>query len=357
MSCASASISDAAATALTAVEVFAPLCKSYRALALFLTETDVRSLLTMPLALDAVETAFRRLANGSAIVHYRQRLYIPGASYLHYMAAGDADGGYMGLKIYTSSREGLRFLVPLFRAKTGDLAALIEADYLGQMRTGAASGIATRYLARDDARIAGIVGTGLQARTQLEAIAFVRKLERVRAFGRDAPRRENFAREMTERLRVPVQAAASAEEAVRDADIVIASTTASEPVIEGRWLRPGMHINAIGANFSNKRELDEEAVRRADVIVADSREQSKMEAGDLIYAFRDDPGRWTSVRELAEIVAGSAPGRTNPRQITLFKSNGIAIEDIVVAGRIYEVAIERGIGRQIAFWESRAAAK
>ena len=162
---------------------------------------------------------------------------------------------------------------------------------------------------------------------------------------------------MTERLRGPVQAAGSAEEAVSDADIIIAATTASQPVIEGRWLRAGVHINAIGANFPNKRELDEEAVRRSDVIVADSREQSKMEAGDLIYAFRDDPARWNSVRELAEIVAGRAPGRTDADQITLFKSNGIAIEDIVVAGRLYELARERGMGREIPLWESRASAK
>ncbi len=326
-------------------------------MALFLNEADVRTLLTMPLALDAVETAFQRLADGSAILHYRQRLHIPNASYLHYMAAGDGEGGYMGLKIYTSSREGLRFLVLLFRAKTGDLVALIEADYLGQMRTGAASGIATNHLARADSCTVGIVGTGLQARTQLEAIAAVRKLERVRAFGRDASRRESFAREMAERLRVPVQPVGSAEEAVRDMDIVVAATTASEPVIEGRWLRPGTHVNAIGANFPHKRELDEEAVRRADVIVADSREQSKVEAGDLIYAFRDDPGRWASVRELAEIVAGRAAGRTDALQITLFKSNGIAVEDIVVAARIYELALERGIGHQVSFWESRASAK
>jgi alanine dehydrogenase len=324
--------------------------------ALLLTEADVRALLTMPVALDAVETAFRRLAGGTAILHYRQRLHIPNASYLHYMAAGDGEGGYVGLKIYTSSREGLRFLVPLFRAQTGDLIALLEADYLGQMRTGAASGIATRYLARADARTVGIVGTGLQARTQLEAIAAVRKLERVRAFGRDAPRRESFAREMAERLHVPVQAVGSAEEAVREMDILVAATTASEPVIAGGWLRPGVHINAIGANFPHKRELDEEAVLRADVIVADSREQSKMEAGDLIHAFRDHPERWASVLDLAEIVAGRTPGRTDARQITLFKSNGIAIEDVVVAGRIYELAVERGMGRQIPFWESRASA-
>ena len=143
-------------------------------MALLLTESDVRSLLTMPLALEAVETAFRRLASGDALGHSRQRLHLQGKSYLHYMAAGDAAGGYMGMKIYTSSREGLRFLVPLFHAESGDLLCLIEADYLGQMRTGAASGVATKLLSRPDSHSVGIIGTGLQARTQLEAVAAVR---------------------------------------------------------------------------------------------------------------------------------------------------------------------------------------
>jgi ornithine cyclodeaminase/alanine dehydrogenase-like protein (mu-crystallin family) len=269
---------------------------------------------------------------------------------MHYMAAADATTGYMGLKIYTSSREGLRFLVTLFQAESGDLVAIIEANYLGQMRTGAASGVATRVLARNDARTIGIIGTGLQARTQLEAIAQVRKIESVRAFGRDRARREQFAAEMAERLKVSVSAADSAEAAVRDADIIITSTTSTTPVLEGRWLKPGMHINAIGANFPNKRELDDEAVRRSHVIAADSRAQSKMEAGDLMRFFGEDDSRWSAVLELAEIVAGKAPGRTSPEQITLFRSNGIAIEDIVVAGHIYELARERGLGKQIAMW-------
>lgn len=321
-------------------------------MALFLSEADVRELLTMPLALEAVEAAFRRLADGSAILHYRQRLHIPGQSYLHYMAAGDATGGYMGMKLYTSSKAGLRFLVPLFHAKSGDLVALIEADYLGQMRTGAASGLATRYLARQDARRAGIIGTGLQARTQLEAIAAVRRLERIRAFGRNIERRASFAREMTEKLSVPVETAASAEEAVRGADIVVTSTTTTDPVVEGRWLEPGMHINAIGANFPHKRELDDDAVHRADIIAADSREQSKLEAGDLVHALGDDSKRWADVVELADIVAGRHPARENAEQITLFKSNGIAIEDVVTAARVYELAIARGIGRDLPLWGS-----
>lgn len=323
-------------------------------MALLLSEADVKNILTMPIALQAVENSFRRLADGSAQLHSRQRLHIPGKSYLHYMAAADATSGYLGLKMYTSAREGLRFLVPLFDAQSGDLVALIEADYLGQMRTGAASGLATRLMARADARTVGIIGTGLQARTQLAAIASVRQIESVRAFSRDADRREKFAKQMSERLRLPVTAVASAEEAVRDAAIVVTSTNSTNPVLEGRWLQPGMHINAIGANFPQKRELDAAAVRRCDIIAVDSREQSKIEAGDLIPMYGDDDRRWDSVMELAAIVSGKIPGRASPEQITLFKSNGIAIEDIVVAGRIYELACDRSLGRQIPLWEKEA---
>jgi alanine dehydrogenase len=321
---------------------------------LLLTEADVRAILTMPLALEAVETSFRRLGDGAAVSHSRRRLNVPGKTILNYMAAADTAGGYLGLKIYSIARGAARFVVPLFRAETGELVALIEADYLGQMRTGAASGVAARVLAREDARTAAIIGTGLQARTQLEAVALARKLERIRAFGRNAERREKFAKVMTERLGVPVTPASSAEEAVRGADIVITSTTSKTPVLEGRWIEPGMHISAIGANFAEKREIDTEAVQRCDVIAADSVEQSNIESGDLIQAFAGEESRWASVREFADIVAGKAPGRTSRDQVTLFKSNGIAIEDVVVAGRIYELAQQRGIGRDIPMWQGEA---
>ena len=318
---------------------------------LLLSEADVKSLLTMPIAIDAVENSFRRLGDGSALVHSRQRLHLPSKSYLHYMAAADGVSGYMGLKIYTSSGKGLRFLVTLFSVESGDLVALIEADFLGQMRTGAASGVATRYLARENARTLGLIGTGLQARTQLQAIAQVRKLDGIRVFGRDAERRERFAEEMSDALKIPVTAAASAEDAVRDADIVVTSTTSTAPVLEGRWLKPGVHINAIGANFPQKRELDARAIERCDVIAVDSRTQSKLESGDLIQVFGEDAARWAGVKELAEIAAGKATGRTSPNQITLFKSNGIATEDIVAAGKIFEIARERGMGRDVPMWQ------
>jgi alanine dehydrogenase len=324
---------------------------------LLLTEADVESLLTMPLALECVQESFLRLADGSALLHSRQRLHLPSKSYLHYMAAADGASGYMGLKIYSSSREGLRFLITLFSVESGDLLALVEADFVGQMRTGAASGLATRLLAREDARAIGMVGTGLQARTQLRAIAQVRKLTEIRVFSRDSGKREIFAKEITEALKIPVSAAESAEAAVRDADIIVTSTTSTNPVVEGRWLKPGVHINAIGANFPQKRELDADAVKRCNVIVVDSREQSKREAGDLIQVFGEDDQQWKAVRELADIVSGKIAGRTNASEITLFKSNGIAIEDIVVAGRIFEMARERGIGRQVPMWQQAEAEK
>jgi ornithine cyclodeaminase/alanine dehydrogenase-like protein (mu-crystallin family) len=320
---------------------------------LLLTEADVKALLTMPLALEAVEASFQRLAEGQAVLQYRQRLHVSRKGVLNHMAAADLVTGYMGLKIYSISRTGARFVVTLFSADSGDLVALIEADYLGQMRTAAASGVATRLMAREDARIAAIIGTGLQARTQIEALAAVRKLDGIRAFGRDAGRRETFAREMSARLGVPVTAVSSAEEAVRGAQIVTTCTTSKVPVLEGRWLEPGMHFNAVGVNQAQKRELDTDAVLRCGLIAADSREQSKIEAGDLIQAFAGDASRWDSVRELAEIVSRKIPGRASANQITLFKSNGVATEDVVVAGRIYEMARERGMGKLVPMWEEK----
>ena len=321
---------------------------------LLLSEADVKSILTMPMALELVESSFRRLAEGNATLQYRQRLHVPGQGVLNHMAAADLTTGYMGLKIYSIAREGARFVVTLFHAGTGELVALIEADYLGQMRTGAASGVATKFMARDDAHVAAIIGTGLQARTQLEAIVPVRKIDSIRAFGRDAARRELFAREMTARLGIAVKAVTSAEEAVRGAQIVSTATTSKEPVLEGRLVEPGMHINAIGVNQAQKRELDTDAVLRSEFIAADSREQSKIEAGDLIHAFAGQPAQWETVHEFADVVAGRVKARGGPHQITMFKSNGVATEDIVVAGRVYEIARERKIGREMPMWQKEA---
>jgi ornithine cyclodeaminase/alanine dehydrogenase-like protein (mu-crystallin family) len=254
------------------------------------------------------------------------------------------------MKQYTYVQGKIRFMVPLYEMKTGDLVAMIEADYMGQLRTGAASGVATKVLSRQNSAIAAIIGTGGQARTQLEAVAAVRKLESARAFGRDAAKREIFSREMTERLGFPVKSAASSSEAVRGADILCTATTAANPVVSGVDLAPGVHINAIGANHAHKRELDDEAVASADVIVVDSIEQSRQEAGDLILAFRGDETCWTGVKKLSDIVARKSPGRTSDSEVTLFKSNGIASWDLAVAMKVFALAKEKRLGRVLPFW-------
>jgi ornithine cyclodeaminase/alanine dehydrogenase-like protein (mu-crystallin family) len=317
---------------------------------LHISEAEVRAVLTMPLAVEAVEEISRKQATGEVVVHPRRRFELPGGGFFHYMAAADFTLGFVAMKQYTYVRGKLRFLVPLYEMATGDLLALIEADYMGQLRTGAASGVATKYLARKNARVAAIIGTGGQAKTQLEAVAAVRKLESARAYGRDAVKLEKFCEEMSKRLGVPVQPSPSAAEAVHGADIVCTATTTAQPVVSGADLAPGAHINAIGANHAHKRELDDEAVASADVIVVDSVEQSRQEAGDLIIAFHGDETCWTGVKKLSEIVAGKASGRTSDTEVTLFKSNGIASWDLAVAMKVCARARERGLGRELPLW-------
>ena len=318
---------------------------------LLITEAEVRSLLSMQIALEVIEESLRHQGQDELILHPRRRIKLPDNGLLHYMAAADPVRGYFGMKLYTVVGGKARFVVPLFRSTTGEMAALIEADALGQIRTGAASGVATKYLANPNARTACIIGTGYQAQTQLEAVAAVRQLERVRAYGRNPERRAKFCREMTERIKVPVEPADSNEDAVRGAEIVITATSATHVVLEGSMLQPGMHINAMGANWPQKRELDAAAVSRCAVIAVDSIEQAKMEAGDLIQAFGEDQSRWGGVRELSAIVAGKIPGRSGPDQVTLFKSNGIATWDLAAAVRVFELAMAQGKGRSIPLWE------
>ena len=321
---------------------------------LLLTEADVRSLLTMPLAIEVVEESLRHQGEGELVLQPRRRLRLPDNGVLHYMAAADPVRGYLGMKLYTVVRGVARFVVPLFRSTTGEMAALIEADALGQIRTGAASGVATKYLANSNARTACIIGTGYQARTQLEAVAAVRRLERVRAYGRDPERRANFCREMSDKIGIAVEPANSNQEAVRGAEIVITATSASQVVLEGAWIEPGMHINAMGANWAQKRELDAAAIDRSDIIFVDSIEQARMEAGDLIQAFGENQSRWSQVRELSAIVAGRIAGRSYASQISLFKSNGIATWDLAVAVRVFELAVAQGRGKSFPLWEPTA---
>jgi alanine dehydrogenase len=314
---------------------------------IYLTESDVRELLPMVDAIELMHSAFERLADGQAANHPRRRLILPTGSVLHYMAG--SDGQYFGAKIYSSHpRHGAHFLFLLYRAADAEPLALLEANHLGQIRTGAASGLATRLLAAEDASTISILGSGFQAATQLEAMLAVRKIAEVRVWSRDPAKRAGFAAEASVRFGMPIQAVETAERAVRDAAIVVTATNAKEPVLKSEWVAAGAHINAMGSNQAGRRELPTELVRRADWIVVDSKEQARMESGDLLMAFDDKD--WGSPRlvELQDLVSGRIRARTRPDQVTLFKSNGLAVEDVISASFVYERALAAGRGRPVA---------
>jgi alanine dehydrogenase len=294
---------------------------------MYVNESQVRNLLPVHECIDVLRDAFNR--EFTNIPRYRLKST---NTLLHVMSASIPSLGIMGLKSYGTGREAAGdFVVLLFDERNGKLMAVFEADALGQIRTGAASGLATSYLAREDSTIGAIIGTGLQADTQLLAIDSVRKFKEIRIFSRSAENRSAFIQKMQPQVKANLTESRTAEKAVRDADVICTITTSKTPVVFGDWLKPGCHINAAGTNWSNKRELDEDAVRRCDLICADHREQSKIEAGDLIGVIDD----WNSVWELSDVVQGRI-ARSSPDQITLFKSNGIAMEDIAAALHIYK---------------------
>jgi alanine dehydrogenase len=322
-------------------------------MALVLREADVERLLTMPDTIAALDNVFRQQSPAAgeqqALNRPRARLQPPGAI-LHFMMAAAPGLGVYGFKAYTVARPGVaRFAVMLFSTEDGRLLALIEADKLGQMRTGAASGLATRYLARQDAVSVGIVGAGWQARSQLQAVCAVRSVQVIRVSGRNPERLRAFCDEMGAALGITVTPVESAEAAVRDADIVITATNAKEPVVLGDWLKPGAHLNVMGSNWANRREVDERVIARSDLMVIDSKEQGMLEAGDLLVPIQQGLLSWDHVHELHEVVAGTLPGRQGPQEITLFKSLGLALEDIAVAKHMYDLARERGVGEELEF--------
>ncbi len=301
------------------------------------TEKQVQEAISMPEAMDLVERMLLRLAAGRAVNHPRRRVAMESRTLLHYMAGGDNENGLVGIKVYASNPAvgAPDFRVLLFDSNTAQLLAEIEANILGQIRTGAASGVATRHLARQDASRVAIFGSGFQAETQLEAVSCARKLERARVFSRKSERRQAFAERMSERLNLSVTATQSPEEALDGADIVITVTNARSPVFPGRLLRPGTHINAAGSNHVLRREIDGDAVRMASLIAVDSMEQARMEAGDLTQAEKDGVFDWSEACELHDVLAGNRTGRTSAEQITLFVSQGLAVEDIAMADFLY----------------------
>lgn len=308
--------------------------------ALYLKEDDVEGLVSMPEVIDALESAFRDQASGKASTNSRNRLRMPGAT-LHLMAG--AIPGYFGYKAYTAAAGKTQFFFFLFDAKTTDLRATMEADLLGQMRTGAATGLATRILSNPDSSEATLIGAGWQAESQLLAMDTVRNLKRVWIVNRRPERRQAFIAKMQPRVKAELVGADSPEDAVRSSQIVTTITSSREPVLKGEWLHDGVHVNAAGGNMLLRRELDDEAVMRAHCVVVDSIEQSKIEAGEFVGVIETGRRHWEDFVELRDVVAGFKPGRQKVTDITLFKSLGLAIEDVAIGKLVYERAVNRNL--------------
>ena len=304
---------------------------------LWLSEDDVASLVTPADAVPVIEDCFRRMAAGQVELLPRRRFPVDGG-YFAVMAAADRGLGVAGLKSYTVVEGRLQFVVCLFDLSSASLSALIAADRLGQARTGAASGVAARHLARPGASSLGLIGAGWQAESQLAAIrAAVPSLERVVVSSRTPERAEAFA------AAHGVVAAESPAEAGA-CDVVVTATTAKDPVLRGDWLSEGALVCAIGANDPRARELDAQVIARATLVCCDSLEDARLESGDLIEPVAAGQLDWLEVVELHDVVSGELPGRQSDADIVVFKSNGIAPWDVAIGHEVVRRARERGVG-------------
>jgi alanine dehydrogenase len=307
---------------------------------LYLTEGEVAELLSPRDALDAIEACFIRLALGVVENRPRARIAVEDGVFA-YMAAADRELGLAGLKTYAWLPGGTPFVVVLFDLAGSKLEAVIEADKLGQLRTGAASGVAAKFLAKPDARSLGVIGCGRQAETQVACIReAVPAIDRVVAYCRSEERLEEFC----------LRFGAEAGESHRDAgeqDVVVTVTTSKDPVLRGEWLQPGALVCAVGANDPSARELDNAVLERATFVCCDSREQARLESGDLIDPVAQGLLDWLEVYELQDVVAGEVSGRESEDDVVVFKSNGLAAWDVAAGAAAVERARARGVGREI----------
>lgn len=315
-------------------------------MAIFLSENDVKMLLTVDMAMEAVESAHRDLANGQAIDTPRARSRLP-QTVLHILQGALPAQGVIGYKAYTTNRSGNRFLVHLFDSASGLLRAVIEADYLGMIRTGAASGVAAKYLARPDCRVAGVFGSGWQAEGHVRAICAALPLVQVKVHARDPDRLALFCRRMSDLTKVEVVPARSAEDTVRGSGLIGTVTTAVQSLFNADWLESGAHINAAGSNALIRQEISEAAIRRCGLIAVDSVPTALAEAGDLLPLLEKGRLHARQLVEIGEIIAGHHPGRRFAEEISLFESQGMAVQDLAVALRVVKLAEAQGLGREI----------
>ena len=313
---------------------------------LLLGDGEVDQVMSMQECVQLMDDAFQQAGRGQTWNRPRSRIRLP-RGFHHLMAAAVLDSNVFGLKTYTSFRAGTRFLTLLYDSETGDLLAMVQGGRCSQLRTGAVSALATKYMARDNAATVGIIGTGVQGRAQTEGVCAVRDIRSAKAYDRVPEACQKFCEEMTRSLGIEITPVESAQECVQASDVVISMTTSREPVLLGDWLEPGMHINAAGSNHWIRREVDDNVVRRADTVVVDSIPDAQVEAGDLLYPIERGILRWDQIHELASVVAGRVQGRTSEEAITLFESQGIAISDVAAAAFVYQRAKERGLGTEL----------
>jgi ornithine cyclodeaminase/alanine dehydrogenase len=324
---------------------------------LVLSRQDIETVLTMKDTIDIVEEGFRQLNMGNVIMPQRPVVPVEEHQGIFLVMSAYVSGAMniFSNKIVTvypnnPSKHQLPTTlasISLHDIETGALVSFMDGAFITAMRTGAVSGVATKYLARQDSETVGILGTGVQARTQLEAICEVLDIQNVKAYGLDKDQTKRFSQEMEEKLKIGIKPCKKNEDAVDGSDVVILATSSKTPVLDGNWLDKGTHINAIGSHTSTTRELDDHTVQRSKIVV-DLREAALSEAGDLLIPLQrgilaPDP----IYADLGELVTGVKRGRTNDKEITLFKSVGLAVQDAAAALKAYNLAKERGLGKNV----------
>lgn len=313
---------------------------------LLIRNEEVAELLSMADATEAVAEGFRQLGLGNAFNNPRTRIKL-GGEMLHVLPAALPNMDALGLKSYTAFRDGIRFLVVLYSASTGELKALIQAQRLGELRTGAAASIAIESMARQGASRGVLFGAGVMGAAMLEGMVHARTFENIAVFDTDPDRLAGFCDDTSERVGIAVVPASSSDAAIDGAEVVVTMTTSRSPVFDGKQLSSGATVVAAGSNLLQKREIDSTVVRRASRIVVESVEQAQLEAGDLFQAIDAGHLHWNQVHELSSLLLGRVPGRESEDEINVFKSVGLGIQDMAVAARVYEEAVRVGAGTNL----------
>jgi ornithine cyclodeaminase/alanine dehydrogenase-like protein (mu-crystallin family) len=312
----------------------------------YLSNDDIRALVSADEARDVIRELFVYESIGQAENHPTTELTIPGGFFR--IKAGVAYGcKTFGFKAYGGIARASRYLVHVYSLETGQQLGIVDARQLTEIRTGAVSGLGTDLMARKDASVVGMIGTGREAREQILAVSRVRPLRQVRCWSRSEENRANYARDVTEKLGIEANPSATPEECVRDTDIVVTITSAKDPIVDGEWLRDGTFICGVGATTAERRELHGNAVDRCGTIVVEHLPQAQGESGELIDAVERGALTWDRVHELKDIVSGKVPARASVDEINLFDTIGVGTEDIAIATFALQKAEKLGAGREI----------